>query len=90
MTEILGRDFEFHGPVFVRDFGVRQLSGKKWAQYLLRIRFVIDFLLKSRSKDRSYLGAKFAGMRSSVNENFSYLNREEMTEKRPVQEFRLH
>lgn len=90
VTEILGRDFEFHGPVFVRDFGVRQLSGKKWAQYLLRIRFVIDFLLKSRSKDRSYLGAKFAGMRSSVNENFSYLNREEMTEKRPVQEFRLH
>jgi hypothetical protein len=63
VTEILGRDFEFHGAVLVRGCDFSSLSGRRWAQYSLRIRFVIDSLLNSRTQDRSSLGAKFTGMR---------------------------
>jgi hypothetical protein len=90
VTEILGREFQFQGPVLVRGRDYRDQFGSSRAQRWLRIRFWIDSLLSFRSRDRTYLRAKYSVMRSSIGDNLSAGKPSEIAQKRPIQEFRLH
>jgi hypothetical protein len=93
VTEVLGRDFQFQGPVLVRDrdfHGQSRFSRSERTQRWLRIRLWIDSLLTFRSRDRMYLRAKYNVMRSSIGDNLSSGKPWETAQKRPIQEFRLH
>jgi hypothetical protein len=87
--EMLGHDYGFCGPVFVRYYDRRRVSGDGFLFLFLKLRFAIATLLTIRSSERKALKAYFLEMWESVDRDGNESWGGGYVWDRPIQNFNL-
>jgi hypothetical protein len=91
ITETLGCDFDFHGPVLASYYNRRPLPGRHWAlRTSLYVSFLLTLSIDTRSQERRRLKASYLEKKNLIEEEFTQKSKGGYSWDRPIQEFRLH